>query len=290
MYIALGGTSNARQLDPHGFKQGRPYHTSGHRCCILGGNTGIRQAFSYINSISEVKVASYPGLSMDNWESKKCPCPAGDFYNLTLLDFVSRVCADPNFSGTLALLLLCNDEAFFYKMERAEEAVLQYFAKLQAYLGRAEGTVNLKHLILNTVLFRQSDFKKGSEALRSKKSRFNRALVLNQSSPEYHIMINHRMIPYTVVDMNSFLPEALMDRSEYYCKDEVYNSAGRLKCIHIRAPYMEQYLRSVQNVQDQLSVSAVPSNTSPKKKRKVRNRKQKDSTKNACEILSMILD
>lgn len=251
MYIALAGTSNSRQMDPYGVKQGRPFHTSQHTCCILGGDHRKQQAFSYINSIASIKVASYPGLSMDNWHNKKCQ--DGEFKGLSLRDFIGQVCQDPNFSGILALLLLCNDEKFFKTpVSDASVAVEIYLEKLVQYLKDIKSLGAIKHIILNTALFRQSDFKgyDRNVVYRIHKMEFNSAL--GKRSPG-SLKLKNCIIPFTVIDMNAILPEKRMDHPMYYCKDEVYRKASFMECVHIRATYMEQYLKQVKNCYDDVT-------------------------------------
>ena len=183
-------------------------------------------------------MASIPGLSMLNWKRKACK--DGDYKGLTLKGFVSKVCQDADFSGILALLLLCNDDV--------PHSVSSYINALSDYLGDVQGLGNIKHILLNTALFRQSDFV-GNFPVCETKAAFNSALV--SSSPGC-ILFGKLTVPYSVIDLGDFLEEKLLKGTVYYCPQEVRKKAARRECVHIRAEYMEPYLRLVKKRYDEL--------------------------------------
>ena len=248
-YVALVGTSNTRQFDGFGSinikSKGKyvpqPYHTVDHQCCLVGGHTG--DAVKYRNNIVNLKVASYPGLSLENWTRKRVL--AGPHEGQTMCKFISHVCQDSQFSGTLAMFLLCNDSAFFMDHEEPTAAVRKYLDRIEGFLGVIEGIGAVEFLILNTALMRQSDFL--DDSLYHRKATFNRCFVDNQHKLGFKICINGNNLPYTVIDTNTFLPEKELNQAKFYCQKEVNSKYRHHNCVHIRASYMEQYLHEIKS-------------------------------------------
>lgn len=252
-FIALGGTSNSRQFTPHGQKMGRDFHSINHHCCIVGQDHRIREARDYINTIVPLEVASYPGLDLKNMYTKKCPDEP--FYDKFLFQFIDWATQQDNFSGILALFLLCNDKVFF--QEPADfcpgVAVRDYLDLLQTYLEKVTALDKIKLIVLSTVIFRQSDFVDPSDYF-CRKTSFNRAFLEVQNTDGYKIKLKGSVVPYVVIDMNTILPEKRMQETKFYCHKEVEKANGRLHCIHIKAKYMEKYLVALRKIYDQYMV------------------------------------
>ena len=157
-FVGLGGTSMIRPFTPYGQKQGRDYHSAQHNCCILGRDHRVKNATSYINSKVPLKVASIPGLSLQNWDIWRSP--DAPYKGKLLYQFVDWVCQQEGFSGILALFLLCNDEEFFKKPKIFDARIVlrKYLDLLQTYLEKTLSLARVKLLVLNTTVFRQSDF------------------------------------------------------------------------------------------------------------------------------------
>ena len=261
--LGYGATSQGRQSTPFGMIGTRRFHHQGHRDCIIGGNHNINAAKRYINSIVPLEVLSIPGLDMGNWNRKTCK--QEDYLGKTLFAFVAHLCTLETFSGTLVLFLLGNDTDFFNQDlgKSARDLVKEYITRLGEYLSQASDTRRLKLVILNTVLFRQTDFYENA-AFRPRKSEFNKELLKLKNSPGFTLTINGRPVPYEVVDLEDFLPEGEMKGTRHYCEREVrYLRSGRpgrdgkpYRCVHVKAKPMETFLYRVRDLHNQFHFNA----------------------------------
>lgn len=263
-FVAVGGTSNTRQINVLGLKGGNILHKKGHNCCIVGGDIDPRRAVEYISSILCIKVASYPGLEMQNWNSRKCG--QDEFLDMKLYHFISWACQQEAFSGVLVLFLLCNDHVFFQETMNFSPAktVRMFLDKLQHYLEKCSFVQNIRLLVLNTALFRQKDFD-WPKSYREHKALFNWAFRSLQGQEGFALKVGGMEIPYTVIDLNHIVPEHGMMDTKYYCKEEV-EKAFRYpgyRCVHVNARYMEQYLVQVSRVYQEHVGEATPAITAP---------------------------
>ena len=159
-FIALWGTSNTRQFSRYGTywdkwsRKHQPYHTDDHQCCIIGGN--LEKAEEKIASIADIRVASYPGLSLENLHKKRCQ--AGPFKGNKVRDFVQSVCGQEDFNGTMAILMLCNDEELLNQHDDQALAIKEYFQCFSDEFRRTENFDRVKFIFLNTMMYRQADF------------------------------------------------------------------------------------------------------------------------------------
>ena len=207
-FIGVCGTSNTRQFDVYGRYNVdgciRDYHTYKHQCCILGGDRHL--ASDYINKITEVKVASFPGLSLKNIGYKKCY--AGPYQNLTVSGFLSNICSDENFSGTLAMVMLCNDHEHLQTTDSAETKVKSYLQKLATIFESVANFEKVKFIIFSTALHRQEDFwtSTSKKVYCDKKQNFNKCFVRNADTDGFRLCVASEYIPYAVVDMSAYIP------------------------------------------------------------------------------------
>jgi hypothetical protein len=242
-FVGVFTTSNGRQFDKYARINHRGtydiYHTPLHTCCCLGED--IEKVEEYANNILNIKIASFPGLKLSNINSKVCY--AGPYENLTVAGYLSQICGEDDFSGTLASVMLCNDDKHINGQENAQVKVKLYLKKLEDLFKNVTGFSNVKYIILNTALHRQSDFHWKFNSYLEKKKRFNCSLVENANTRGFKLIVGGRIIPYSVVNMGDFMPVNDMRDQKYYCKNEKPGAK-----IHIRGIYMEKYLLEVRRL------------------------------------------
>lgn len=245
-FIAFWGTSNMRQLDvfarvSSGRYKTEPYHTVDHSCCILGNN--LSTAESYISNLADIRIASYPGLNLGKLSSKQCY--AGPYGGKKVEEYLEKVCQDPDFSGSMAFIMLGNDEEFLLSSNNPDFLVKKYLEKMGNFFARIPYFHRVRLALISTVLHRQSDFQKRNKQLLINKNGFNASFLRNANNANFNLTVNNRFVPYKVVDMGEFLPPHDMKDAKYYCCEEVLRNGSRLKSVHIKAEYMEKYLTMV---------------------------------------------
>lgn len=270
-YIAIAGTSNTRQFDVHARivrevpartrgpgetvnrkrvrpgKGGKtrapvPLHTTAHKDCNVGKN--INDAAENIRKIADIRVASYPGLDLDNITDKICY--AGPYADKTVKQYLETICLDSQFSGTLAFIFLCNDEKFLKRQAQKEEssereAVQKYLEFLGNFFASVRNFHKVKFVLISTALHRKNDFTPQNKNFLDFKKRFNSCFVKKQAKKSYELCVNGRYVPYQVLDMSQFLPPDEMSSDKYYCGQERYK-------VHIKAEYMEKVLVEIKNL------------------------------------------
>ena len=241
-FVGVFTTSNGRPIDKHASIKHQnipvPYHTWRHRACLL--KRDYQNLQQNLDDILNLKIASFPGLSLRNITSKTCY--AGPYANLTVAAYLSTICVEQEFSGTLAGIMLCNDSDHIGENKCAEIKIRSYFEKLQAVFENVTGFDNVKLIILSTALYRQSDFYGPVDYLERKKQ-FNKLLVEKSYREDAKLTVGGRNIPYAVVDMRKYLPENQIHKDKFYCLSE-----GNQRKIHIRGEYIERYLEDVKNI------------------------------------------
>lgn len=249
-YLGLLGTSNFRQLD----KEGRinrknvgilPYHTPDHLCCLVGND--LENFEAYVRQIANIRVASFPGLNLNNWKTKTCY--AGPFKNLTPQRAIENIITPPEFSGTFTILMLGNDAEFLGKPEKPEVLVKDYLKLLSLFLSSIPHISRIKLLILPTVPYRQSDFLDHNWRLLQNKTAFNQCLVKNCDSPGFRLQIASKFLRYTMLNLDNIIPRELASRNQFYCPREV--QPGRFyEGVHIKGLYMEHFLKTIKKIHE----------------------------------------
>ena len=236
-FVAVYTTSNGRGLDGFGhigqYGSSRNYHRSNHTCCAIGGD--ITKISDYVNNIMTIHIASYPGLHLDNIRNKRCL--SGPYKGLTVTDFIFKCCADPNFSGTLANLFLCNDSKLISKNENPMAKVKEYLRKLGQLYETVSGIEKVDFIILSTALHRQADF--DSPSYLAKKIEFNRCLASASKNRDCYIKINNKKVAFEIIDMDRFFPVEKMKVNDFYCRGW-WEAPGNK--IHIRGSFLENYV------------------------------------------------
>lgn len=219
-YLGACGSSQARGLDVFARKNSPigpvPYHRYDHTDCLFGGD--LDRAAENIRKIAEVRVASFPGLDIPRLYRKVCY--AGPYMGMTLPGFLETICADPEFIGTLAMILLGNDEEWFRNQTSATLAVKNYLSILGNLFSTVPNFQRVKLFLVTTVLHRKSDFCRNNAWLLRKKQNFNSHFLESQTQEGYELSVNGRVVPYKVIDMGEFLPFETMHLNTVYCAEE----------------------------------------------------------------------
>ena len=240
-FTAVYTTSNGRPLDQYG--SSRRYHTVKHTCCAMGGDiNGIEE---YVNNILTIKIATYPGLNLNNLKTKVCL--AGPNRGLTVKEFIQKCCTDNDFSGTLASMMLCNDSELIAKNWSAEVKVKEYLENLGNFYESITGFEKVNFIVMTTALHRQADF--NSPSYLAKKRQFNRCPAQSHQKGEFTIRVKDRYLPFSVIDMDEFLPVENMSYNDVYCRGRWEHQGNK---IHIRGPYLEGYMKSLKRLHSKM--------------------------------------
>ena len=227
----LGGTSNSRQGDPHGWVRAgnKPFHRGDHECC------------SALSEAEFLLVSSIPGLSIYNYKTHTVPrfsnirnFDLGGFHSserqkfggLTLNKLVQKLSIDPEFNGHFCLWMRDNDGDHIFKHRESPDLGLEKYVEMLTEVFR---NAEIERIYLTTVPLRRSYFEGYEDNTRVSVAecviKFNQAMrrVFGSNTGR---KINK--IPVTLVDLNLCFEETDMHDSKYYCtreKDKVHINA-----------------------------------------------------------------
>lgn len=241
-YMLLLGTSNTRQYSVTGKKKGSLYHSGSHNCCLVEDQALIQ---------GDTRVADYPGLSTRSWLTQKCQNEV--FYDMKPWEVITNSCQDPEFSGIIATIFLCNDINLVTSYNGGIEAVRTYFYRLSQLFSRVTNFEKIQMVILTPSLFRQQDFVDVTSL--EKKQNFNANLLSSINESGCQIRVNGTVIKHSFLDFNSVFDTSEMAEDKFYCHLEIYPRWGRNSAIHLNKIYAQQILGEFHRIKAQISKS-----------------------------------
>ena len=155
-------------------------------------------------------------------------------------------CEDPEFSGVLATIFLCNDTELLAFHNGDIGAVKEYFTRLSELFSKVQNFQNIKVVILTTALFRQNDFLE-QHYLRSKRN-FNHNLLNSSDVEGCRIVVTQngkapQELKHVILDLDCVFSTSDMAQNKYYCSLEVPPiNKNSMEAVHVNKFYMEKVL------------------------------------------------